>query len=61
MIKASELRIGNWVTGNFPCMVVEAINKYSVEVNLSSSEADIFSYDEDELEPIPATFKYFRR
>lgn len=55
MIAANELRIGNWVSGNFPNMIVQQINKYSVECYMPESESDDFCFELEELHPIPLT------
>ncbi len=54
-MNANELRIGNWVTGSFPNMVVSALNSHHADLYMAESEADDFSYEYHELEGIPLT------
>lgn len=55
MIKAIDLRIGNWVDANTPEMQVRAITEYEVELYMPDSEADNFTYEVDKLEGILLT------
>ena len=55
MINANELRIGNWVTGNFPYMIVKTISNGSFDLYMPGSDADDFSFDDNEIDPIPLT------
>jgi hypothetical protein len=55
MIQANELRVGNWITGNFPFMIIKQVSCYGVDLYMPQCEADDFSYDLEEIEPIPLT------
>ena len=55
MIQAKELRIGNVIEANTPPMIVQAINKDSVELYMPGSEADNFEEDLEKCNGIPLT------
>lgn len=55
MIKANELRLGNIVHANTPNMIVQAVNKYEVELYMPGSEADNFTYPIEQIEGVNLT------
>ena len=55
MIQENELRIGNVIEANTPPMIVQAINKDSVELYMPGSEADNFEEDLEKCNGIPLT------
>lgn len=58
MIKASDLRIGNWISGqNDPPMKVVSLGRGSVELRFDGVDEDYgdWAYDDDDLRPIPLT------
>jgi hypothetical protein len=54
-LKSSELRIGNWVEGNSPEMIVKVISEHSISLYMPRSEADNFDFDIEDIRPIPLT------